>query len=131
MHQLLTYLPHPQISDLTTWKVIDDSYDTDHLLICIFYAHHLTRAPICPRFNFEKEDWNSFRWILDSDISGDDIYTKVDSMQHSISNSARPPFQRLFQLPKSIEFHDGNQIVAKHLMSEIGDTVILASSPIR
>ena len=84
------------ISPDFSWEVIDDSYGSDHLPICISYARDLTRAPVCPRFNLKKAGWNSFRRVIDLDISGEHIDTKVNNMQRSILHAAETTIPKTF-----------------------------------
>ena len=71
-----------------TWEVIDDSYGSDHMPICISYARDIISTPPPPKFNFKRADWASFCRIADVDISGEDIDTKVSNAQHSILHAA-------------------------------------------
>ena len=72
-----------------SWEVVDDSYGSDHLPICISYSRDTSAPPIVvQKFNFKRADWASFTRIVDLDVSGDDIDAKVDNVQRSILHAA-------------------------------------------
>ncbi|KAG5873327.1 hypothetical protein JTB14_005307 [Gonioctena quinquepunctata] len=92
-------LASPRIATRLSWRVLDDSYNSDHFPIVISTDIPETQVVPPPKWLVEKAQWSVFEEHLDLPGESDDIYQEVENLTACIKLAAEKAIPMRTQLP--------------------------------